>query len=395
MMSKKKNYWSNKKIKETGADIYIVYGERSNGKSYSVKHEEGILPYFTGGFEYVSTYKDKEKVIEREFKAGRRFIYLRRTEEELTAYNVEQYFDDVDIFHITNGRYDGVKMYGRKVYFTKWNEEKGKAEKCDEYIAYCRSLATEQNSAGGSYLDVYVIIFEEFMARGNGKQLNPYLYQEPDRLMNFFSTIDRKRHVVKMWLIGNTISKVNPYLTEWGLQKIRKQMKQGEIRSIWIGTGTYDEDGEEISVKLSIEWAEDSGDSSYVIGKHKNMLNKGMWQSDPQPHLPKSINDYKKLYQIIFKYDDFMFKAWYIQDPVTYDVAWFVYPYDGDIPERTIVVSNEIKPSPYWQRDPYNTKIKNDRLNNLLQTFRESNVFYSDDECGTDFKQAIDFMIKK
>ena len=395
MMSKTKKYYSNQKIKETGADIYIVYGQRSNGKSYSVKHEEAIKPYFNGGIEYISTYKNKEEVIAHEYKAGRRFIYLRRTEEELTAYEVEKYFDDVDIFNITNGRYDGVKMYGRKVYFTKWNEEKGKSEKCDEYIAYCRSLATEQNSAGGSYLDVYVIIFEEFMARGKGRQLNPYLYQEPDRLMNFFSTIDRRRHVVKMWLLGNTISKVNPYLTEWGLQKIRRQMKQGEVRSVWIGTGTFDEDGEEISVKVSIEWAENTGDSSYIIGNHKNMLNKGDWQSDPQPHLPKSINEYKKLYQIIFKYDDFMFKAWYIQDTETYDVAWFVYPYDGDIPERTIVVSKEIKPSPYWQRDPYNTKIKNDRLNNLLQTFRESNVFYSDDECGTDFKQAIDFIIKK
>ena len=82
MMSKKKNYYSNKKIKETGADIYIVYGERSNGKSYSVKHEEGMLPYFNGGIEYISSYKNKEEVIEREFKAGRRFIYLRRTEEE-------------------------------------------------------------------------------------------------------------------------------------------------------------------------------------------------------------------------------------------------------------------------------------------------------------------------
>ena len=81
-MSKKKNYYSNQRLKETGADIYILYGERSNGKSYSVKHNEGIIPYFNGGIEYISTYKDKEKVIQQAFKAGRRFIYLRRTQTE-------------------------------------------------------------------------------------------------------------------------------------------------------------------------------------------------------------------------------------------------------------------------------------------------------------------------
>ena len=395
MMSKQKNYYTNKRLKSTGADIYLLVGERSNGKSYSVKHEEGILPYFNGGIEYISSYKDKEKVIEQSFKAGRRFIYLRRTEEELTAYNVEKYFDDVDIWHITNGRYSGVKMFGRKIYFTRYDEEKDKSIRCDEFIGYARSLASEQNSAGGSYLDVYTIIFEEFMARGNGKQLNPYLYQESDRLMNFFSTIDRKRHVVKMWLIGNNITRVNPYLTDWGLQKEIRSMKQGDIREMWLTTGTFDDDGEEIFIKLAIEWAEDSGDSSFVIGRHKDMLNKGDWQSDPQPKLPKSINEYKKLYEIIFKYDDFKFKAWYVQDKETFIPSWFIYPYDGDIPERTFVISNEIKPSQYWQRDLYNPTIKNEKLKNLFNTFRESNVFYASDLCGTEFKQAIDFQIKK
>ena len=394
-MSKKKNYYSNERLKKTGADIYIVFGERSNGKSYSIKHEEGIFPYFNGGVEYISSYKDKEKVIENVYKAGRRFIYLRRTEEELTAYNIQKYFDDVDIYGITGGRYSGVQMFGRKIYFTKWDEQKGKSIRCDEYLGYARSLATEQNSAGGSYLDVVVIIFEEFMARGNGRQLNPYLYQESDRLMNFYSTIDRKRHVVKLWLVGNTLTRVNPYLTDWGLLKELRTMKQGDIRCLWITTGTFDEDGIEIFVKVAIEWAEDSGDSSFVIGNHKDTLNKGAWQSDPQPHLPKSINEYKELYTILFKYDDFMFKAMYVQDQETFIPSWFVYPYEGKIPERMIVVSNEIKPSPYWQRDLYNPTIKNEKLKNLLNTFRESNVFYSSDLCGTEFKQAIDFTIKK
>ena len=55
--------------------------------------------------------------------------------------------------------------------------------------------------------------------------------------MNLFSTVDRKRGFVKLWLVGNTISRVCPYLVDWDLlDDIRKQ-KQGEIITKWIPTG--------------------------------------------------------------------------------------------------------------------------------------------------------------
>lgn len=48
-----------------------------------------------------------------------------------------------------------------------------------------------------------------------------------------------------------------------------------------------------------------------------------------------------------------------------------------------------------YQRSIYDITIKNDKLRNLLATFRESNVFYCTDLCGTDFKQVIDFSIRR
>ena len=67
------------------ADINIIWGERSNGKSYQVKHKRAIINYL---------------------ETGNRFMYVRRLREEVTAEKVEQYFKDVDIeklnlnFHI-------------------------------------------------------------------------------------------------------------------------------------------------------------------------------------------------------------------------------------------------------------------------------------------------------
>ena len=90
------------------------------------------------------------------------------------------------------------------------------------------SLNAEQHYAGASYLDVDDIIYEEFFAR------TPYLPGEPDKLVNLWSTVDRKRFTTKIWCVGNTISRVCPYIPEWGLHKIISNMKQGDIRTTKI-----------------------------------------------------------------------------------------------------------------------------------------------------------------
>lgn len=64
-----------------------------------------------------------------------------------------------------------------------------------EFCGYYMALSTEQNFAGGSFLDVEDIIFEEFMSRSQ------YLKDEPSKLMNLYATIDRKRLTTKIWLV--------------------------------------------------------------------------------------------------------------------------------------------------------------------------------------------------
>ena len=63
--------------------------------------------------------------------------------------------------------------------------------------------------------------------------------------------------------------------------------------------------------------------------------------------------------------------------------------------KNIIVFSDMIKTSPYWQKDIYNPLIKNKTLIDLFKTFRENRIFYSSDLCGTEFKQSIDFEIRK
>ena len=131
-----------------------------------------------------------------------------------------------------------------------------------------------------------------------------------------------------------------------------------------------------------------------AIGNAKSMIDEGMWQTFPQPHLPKSYKNYKVVYRIGFEYKGFRFLGEYLKDKDTNEYVWFVYPKESDFKDKTIIFSDTVNQSPYYQRNIYDLTFKNDNLSKLLSTFREANIFYSDDLCGTDFKQCIDFKIR-
>ena len=215
-----------------------------------------------------------------------------------------------------------------------------------------------------------------------------YIKNEPDRLMYLYSTIDRKRGVVELWLVGNSVSRVCPYINAWGLDKIFSKLKQGEI-----ATKTIDNDG--TIIKIAVEYCKSSGGKNMAIGNASKMINSGAWETTPQPKLPKSLKDYKKLYTFGFQYKGFKFLCEYLKDKETKEVCWFIYPFYKDFSNKIIVFSDEIKISKYWQRDIYNPSFNNDGLKKLLATFKENKIFYSDDLCGTDFKQVIDFSIRR
>lgn len=379
--------YSLKNIDKLGAQFNIIYGERSNGKSYQVKHLKAVEKFLFGGDNYLYNYK-KQEVIKTCFERGKRFILMRRFSEEIKTANIEQYFQDVDVDKLTDSQYNIISMYNKKLFLSNYSFETGKIKR-GECIGYVVSLNTEQNYAGASYLDVTDIIFEEFMSR------SIYLNNEPDKLMNFYCTVDRKRGTTRMWLVGNSISKVCPYIYDWGLDSIISKQKQGEICEKYVSSGDVDEDGQEIVVKIAIEYCKSSGRSSFTIGKHSTMLNKGSWQSDPQPQLPKSYKLYNVIFRIGFCFKTFKYLGELLQDKESKEIVWFIYPYKKDFDEKLLVISDIIKQSPYWQRDIYNVRF-NKKINQVLnETFRESNIFYADDITGTDFKQAIDFVIRR
>lgn len=342
----KKIHYNLDNIDKLGARFNLIYGERSNGKSYQVKHKKGVEKYL---------------------KTGRRFILMRRWKEEITSEKIEQYFQDVDVAKLTDGKYNCITLYRKCLYLSIYDNETGKTKRFDK-IGYVVALSTEQNYAGASYLDVDDIIFEEFMSR------SVYIPNESNKLMNFYATVDRKRLTTRLWLVGNTISRVCPYINDWGLHSVISSQKQGTIKEIVIN-------GNEEKIKIAIEYCKSTGQSSGTIGTNAEMINTGAWETQPQPHLPKSLNCYKKLYTFGFQFKSFKFLCDYLMDIETKEVCWFIYPYFKEFKKNLIVFSDIIKVSKFWQRDIYNISIKNEKLRDLFMSFKENKIFYASDLC--------------
>ena len=356
-MASKQVHYNMDSIESKGAIYNLIYGEKSNGKSWQVKHKRGVLKYL---------------------KTGKRFVLLRRWREDITNLWIEQYFADVDVAGLTKNKYNCIIVYRKVLYFAIASAE-GKVTRGDK-IGYVMALSTEQHYSGGSFLDVEDIIFEEFQERGQ------YLRDESKKLEILYSTIDRKRGVTRVWLVGNAISKINPYIQDWDLDKVIRKQKQGDIDVVTIHN-------EENDVSIAIEYCKSSGGKQMSI--KNQMIDKGIWQCDEQPKLKKSYKEYKKIFTIGFFFKGFKYLGELIKDNETGEKIWFIKPYVKDFKEKTVIISDVISQSPYWKCDIYNTNFKNQKLNEILKTFREDSIFYSDDLTGTEFKKAINFIIRR
>ena len=236
-MSRKKTYYSLDKLNSTGSTYRLVIGERSNGKSYAVKHY----------------------VLEECYRKNKTFSYIRRYREDIKTNSVLGYFSNVDIKKVTDGEYDSICVYQGEIWLG--NQDGLKVTK-ERKIGYAHALTMETHYKSIAYEDCDFAIFEEFITDSG------YIKDEVTHFSNLISTLFRRRKNVVCFMVANTLSRFCPYFSEWKLEEVLRQ-KQGTII-------TYEFDG----INLSVEYCL-SGDNveSVIIGKNSDMINSGKWES--------------------------------------------------------------------------------------------------------------------
>lgn len=361
----KQKYYSIDNLISKKAIYNILLGERSNGKSYATKK----LCLW-------------EAYHEKDFKTGKpkkryQFGYLRRWREEIKSRDIELYFADMPIEEITNGEFNGVYSYRNDIFLKK--EEDGKiVDKKLIGSAFALSMVTHYKSL--AFPNIGNIIFEEFITSSG------YLGAEVKNLNDLISTIARRQYV-RVFMIGNTISRLCPYFDEWQLSHIKTQ-EQGTIEIYNQTTDQYDEHtGKPIVITIAVEYCANSGNTSKMFfGNKAKMITTGVWETDEQPHLPKKLNQYETKYQVFYEYGSNKFILNLLRDLETKEILLYVYPTVKECPKKIKrIVTDKFNLSP--TSTLYLTKVlKYDTL--IMKLINDNKVCFSDNLTGTEFKQV-------
>ena len=346
------------------AHYYMVIGERSNGKTYS------ILEY----------------VLERYVKFGEEFVYIRRFDEDIKYKRGSQIFENLinnkAIEKMTHGEWNDVYYYANKWYLRKTDRDNPKETVISEKpFGYALSLSSEEHDKSLAYPNVKNIFFEEFLSRRN------YLPDEFILFTSVLSTVIRLRDDVKIFMAGNTINKYAPYFAEMGLTNV-KTMKAGTTEVY-----TYGDSGLKVAVEFSDMPSKDKPSNVYfAFNNPKLSMIRGdgsIWEIDIYPHLTKEMKYKPK--DIMYKY----FVVWdndILQcDIVRLDDCAFTFVHAKTTPikedNENVVYSTEHNPKPNYKRKI--TKASNKIEENILWFYKNEKVFYQSNEIGEIMRNYI------
>lgn len=369
-MSKQK-YYTLDRILEKDCQYNVLLGERSNGKSYAVK----------------------AYCLERAYKHGEQFAYLRRWREDIKRYLAEGYFNDMEqadngkkyIYELTEGKYEAIALFQGAFYFANYDEQ-GNKKKEGKPIGFLFCLTGETHFKSVAYTTIFNFIYEEFITDAG------YIPDEPNKLQSLVSTTLRRRKG-KVFLIGNTINQVCPYFSEWQLIHVLTQ-KEGQIDLYHYHTTQIDSDtGEQLVIHIAVEMCPNSGNNSQMFfGRRSEMVTSGKWDTKEFNKLPYPLQEHTILYTMYYVPDSLhRFKMVLLRHKkYKFNMYLFVYPYtpiDKEIPEGARVVDSE--PSlDYWHSTSFlHYRTKYDII--VAKYIKEKQICFSDNLTGSNFFNAI------
>lgn len=364
MEKQKIEYYSLDKILKKNTQYKVIFGKRSNGKTYAVL----------------------ERAIKRYFKDGCELAYIRRNDVDMKGKNATTLFNN----HVENGLIEkyskgvwtDVFYSGRRWYFCRWEEDdKGHRQMIKDEKPFCYGfvLSGMEHDKSTSYPRVRMIVFDEFLSRGY------YLPDEFILFMNCLSTIARLRTDVEIYMLGNTVNKYCPYFAEMGLKNV-KTMEQGTI-----DVYRYGESGLKVAVEYTspTTGATGKGNVLFAFNNPKlQMITHGDWEIDIYPHLPYRYKTDDIIYTYFVEFDGEKLQCEIIRGGEDEDgkridaVITYIHQKTSEWkhPDKDVIFSPEI--SPLRNRYTRLTNPVDKRTQKILECFRRDKVFYQNNEVG-------------
>ena len=348
------NYYSLDNILKVDAQYNIIFGERSNGKTYACL----------------------KLALENYLNNKGTTAYVRRYKEDFIGKRGSALFQGIVandvVTELTFGGFDGVTYYAGKWYLSKYNEKLNKAVREPFPFCYGFALSDMEHDKSMSFTDITTIVFDEFISR------NGYMFDEFVTFMNVISTIVRQRNNVKIFMLGNTVNQYCPYFEELGLTHIM-EMAKGDIDVYRYGSNT--------ALKVAVEYANSITESKpsdiyFAFDNPKlDMIKNGSWELGMYPHLPYRFTDNEIIYTFFI-----IFKSSKIQcEIVNHGSDIFVYCHIKTTPIKypnsDLIYSMEYSPQPNYVNKILHPPRKR-ILINIANLFLHGKVFYQSNTVG-------------
>lgn len=348
----KMKFYSLTPILEKNADYNVIFGERSNGKTYAVL-EYGLKRYL---------------------QTGEQMAYIRRWREDLRGKRADSLFanhvNNGLIEKLTGGKFNEVFYMSGKWFLSSYNPETKKRVPDDKPFCFGFCLSEQEHDKSSSFPGVTTIVFDEFLTR------RYYLPDEFMLFMNVLSTIIRQRDNVKVFMLGNTVNKYCPYFAEMGLKQVGV-MEQGTIDIYRFG-----EHGATVAVEYTASVVKHKASNKYFCFDNQNleMITGGKWELAVYPHLPVKYKpkDVEFIYFIVF--GDVILQANVIQ--VEDQNFTYIHAKTTPIkdPEESLIYSLEMNGKPNYKRRLISTATELERR--IAMYYATDKVFYQNNEIG-------------
>lgn len=354
MTKQKQNnkFYSLDAILKKNADYNIVFGERSNGKTYAA------LLY--GLKRYVSD--------------GTQIAYIRRWREDLRGKRGETLFaahvQNGVIDDLTDGKYNRVIYKSGKYYLGTFDTETETTAICENPFAFSFSLSEQEHEKSTSYPNVNTIIFDEFLTR------QYYLPDEFMLFMNLLSTIIRQRNNAQIFMLGNTVNKYCPYFAEMGLKNI-PTMKQGAIDVYEFGEG-----GARVAVEYAATTKETKKSNKYFCFDNQKlqMITGGKWELSAYPHLPIKYAPKDVIFKFFVEFEDNVLQGNIICKGSDYFLFFHAKTTEIKDYDTQLIYTLKTDGKPNHKRKLISTATEFDKK--ITKFFATDKVFYQSNEIG-------------
>ena len=345
-------YYSLNKINKKNATYNVIFGERSNGKTYATL----------------------KQVLENYFNDGSQFAYIRRWSVDVQPKRMNNLFnaiiEDGYLEKLSGGKFTAIFYRTGRFYLCTYNDKGKPIYNEEDIIGYAFSLSENEHNKANSYPRVTTIIFDEFLTN------KIYLPDEFILFMNTVSTIVRQRTNVKIYMLGNTVNKFCPYFKEMGLTNILT-MKQGTIDLYTYG---------ETKLKVAVEYADSKkkfkkNNFYFAFNNPKlKMITGGAWELNIYPHAPVKWLPKNIIFTYFIDFNDSIYQC----EIINKDDNVFTY-----IHEKTTPIKNPDKDIIYTL--DYNPKINyninilkplTDYQNKITWFFNHDRVYYQNNNVG-------------